>query len=661
MIFVVIWISRLRSKAEWAEYTALPEIQRLSEDRDWIAAYNLAKQVQGLVPEEVMNNQVWPLVSRFVPIKSNPEGARVYRKYYTDYNAEWEHLGQTPIDSIRFPLGFSRLKLEKPGYQSINAAVFSGEMYDLQFKLDTINAIPKNMVRIPGGIYRPNIPGLFNSDTIKIGDFLIDKYEVTNREFKLFIDNGGYKDQKFWKHPFVVKGEKISWDKAMNYFKDMTDRTGPSTWEFGDYPDGEDDYPVAGISWFEAAAYAEYKGKNLPTIFHWYIAAEPTSVSEYIIPLSNFGNKGVSTVGSRQAMSPWGTFDMAGNVQEWCLNQTEKETEKYILGGAWSDFHYMFHDPNASSAFERSSKNGFRCVKYLPDNIPPANTLINFISHSRHYLTEKPVTDKIFQIYKRMYTYDKTELNAKVDSIETASDWYKEKIFFDAAYGNERMFAYLFVPKDYPQPYQTIVYFPGANAIRESSSKNIGRKLIWQIVKSGRALIYPIYQGTYERSPGFNHDYPMYSNSQREFVICLYRDLARSIDYLETRNEIDVNRLAYVGVSWGASMGALLPAIENRIKVNILWTGGFQHEKAYPEVDIFNFTPRITIPTLMLNGKYDYIFPVELSQIPLYNLLGTSTDNKRHILFDTGHVIPENKGIQEVLDWLDKYLGPTSK
>ena len=55
----------------------------------------------------------------------------------------------------------------------------------------------------------------------------------------------------------------------MSEFVDKTGRPGPSTWEAGDYPDGQDDYPVSGVSWYEAAAYAEYAGKVLPTGDHW--------------------------------------------------------------------------------------------------------------------------------------------------------------------------------------------------------------------------------------------------------------------------------------------------------------------------------------------------------------------------------------------------------
>ena len=69
----------------------------------------------------------------------------------------------------------------------------------------------------------------------------------------------------------------------------------------------------------------------------------------------------------------------------------------------------------------------------------------------------------------------------------------------------------------------------------------------------------------------------------------------------------------------------------------------------------------MTVPTLMLNGRHDFIYPVETSQLPMFDRLGTAADQKRHVLFDTGHSVPRVEGIKEVLNWLDEYLGPVQK
>ncbi len=134
------------------------------------------------------------------------------------------------------------------------------------------------------------------------------------------------------------------------------------------------------------------------------------------------------------------------------------------------------------------------------------------------------------------------------------------------------------------------------------------------------------------------------------------KDLRRSIDYLETRPEFG-DRIAFYGLSWGG--GATIPAaIEDRLSAMVLVSMGFFGPEALPEVDQVTYAPRVTIPTLMLNGRYDFFFPVETHQIPMFELLGTPEEDKRHVVFDSGHSVPRREGIREILDWLDKYLGP---
>jgi len=105
-------------------------------------------------------------------------------------------------------------------------------------------------------------------------------------------------------------------------------------------------------------------------------------------------------------------------------------------------------------------------------------------------------------------------------------------------------------------------------------------------------------------------------------------------------------------------MGAIMPAIEERIKVAILYVAGLDHTKAFPEADQINFLPRVTVPVLMLNGQYDFYFPVESSQKPMFDLLGTPPEHKRHFIYPSSHFAPRTELIKETLSWLDKYFGP---
>jgi dienelactone hydrolase len=170
----------------------------------------------------------------------------------------------------------------------------------------------------------------------------------------------------------------------------------------------------------------------------------------------------------------------------------------------------------------------------------------------------------------------------------------------------------------------------------------------------------PIYKGTYERGDELDSDYPNETNFYKEHVLMWAKDLGRSIDYLETREDIDSDRLAYYGVSWGASLGNVMLAVEERFQAAVLYVAGLNFQKSQPEVDEIHFVTRVTLPVLMLNGRHDHFFPVETSQSPMFQLLGTPAEHKRHIIHEGGHYVPRAQLIRESLDWLDRYLGPVN-
>jgi dienelactone hydrolase len=178
------------------------------------------------------------------------------------------------------------------------------------------------------------------------------------------------------------------------------------------------------------------------------------------------------------------------------------------------------------------------------------------------------------------------------------------------------------------------------------------------LLKAGRAVMFPVYKGTYERGDGLDSDYPEQTISYKDHVIMWVKDISRSIDYLETREDIDSSKLAYLGVSWGGGMGAIVPAVEKRLDTSVLFVAGLYFQRALPEVDGVNYVSRVTHPVLMLNGEYDFFFPLETSQRPMFELLGTPEKDKRWRVYPGSHSFPWPEVIRESLDWLDKYLGP---
>ena len=170
-------------------------------------------------------------------------------------------------------------------------------------------------------------------------------------------------------------------------------------------------------------------------------------------------------------------------------------------------------------------------------------------------------------------------------------------------------------------------------------------------------MVYPILKGTNERSDDLKSDLPDETVFYRDHVIMWRKDIGRTIDYLETRKEIAIDKLGFLGWSWGGYMGGIIPAIEKRFKAVVLNVGGMNMNKSLPEADQINFLPRVKQPVLMLNGKYDMSCPLETSQMPMYNFLGTPKEDKKIIIYDAGHLVPKIEFVKETLLWYDKYLG----
>jgi dienelactone hydrolase len=644
-------------KAENAKNVLIPKIQKLSSE-DWFLnaskAYELAKEAEKYIPNDSNLSNLWPKFSTKTTIRTNPPGANVYWKDYQSPNDQWKPLGKTPLEKIWIPIGWAETKFEKEGFVTIlNPPIFFTD--ELNIKLDSVGKIPENMVRVMGSSTPMLIVGLEQYEGHYVGEFLMDKFEVTNKDFKVFVDSGGYKKKEYWDYPIYFDGKELSWEEAMNSFKDKTERPGPSTWEAGSYLDGKADHPVAGVSWYEAMAYAKFAGKQLPTVFHWSTVANTFNTWD-LIPNSNFNGTGTVPVGTMKGISYWGVYDIGGNAREWCFNATNKEGYHFILGGAWNDPTYAFNDACTQLATDRSPSNGFRCMKKLPSDTCYDKLSFPLAMDFRDYKKEKPEEDKTFKILFREYNYDHFPLKATTNLIVDSNLFKIEKIEINAAYNNERLPIYLFLPKQISPPYQTILYFPGSGALNVRSFKFSNElRAIDFFIKSGRAVAFPIVKSTFERGDELISDLQKETVLYKQHVIDWRLDYARALDYLDTRNDIVHNNYGYFGWSWGSSIAPIICASEPRFKAIVLHVGGLQMQKTFPEVDPLNFLPHINVPVLMLNGKNDTFFPEQTSQNPFFEFIGTKDKIKK--IYPGGHLVPINELVKESLSWFDKYLG----
>ena len=667
------WLVVRSRRAAWAREVALPQIEKLLDASPGATgpgfwqAYLLGREAERILPDDPLLQRLGRRYARPLSLYTEPPGAQVSARPYGGSETDWKLLGETPIVEQRFVQGLIEVRIEKPGFEPVDDVLWSVahrgtppgyRLLPAGSGVDGMSWVSGTapILQIEGAPAGLHFPGIENMPPQQLGDFFIDRHEVTQREFKRFVDAGGYSRPEFWRAPFVDGGRTLPFAEAMARFVDRTGLPGPATWEVSDYPEGRDDDPVTGVSWFEAAAYAAFADKRLPTIYHWDHVAF-TWGSGNIVPASNLGGDGARPVASGAARNRFGTEDLGGNAREWCANG-DSRGGRFILGGGWDDPAYAFNDAFAQSPWDRSQTNGFRCIREVATSrVDPALEATIELPF-RDFRSEPRVSDETFAQYLTQFRYDATPLRAEIEERLEKEDYIRERISFDAAYGGERMTAYLFLPKHGTPPYQTVVMFPGSGAIHTRSSADVAPGRGSFAPKGGRALLLPVYKSTYERGDGLVSDYPDTSNNWKDHILMWGKDFRRSIDYVETREDLDSGRIAYLGLSWGSAMAPFMIAIEPRVKAGVLVVAGLNFQKALPEVDEVAYTMRVKVPILMLNGKYDFFFPYDTSQLPFFELLGTPQEHKKLVVQESSHAFSQAELARESLAWLDQYLGP---
>lgn len=659
-VAVTAWLLLGRDQIAEGEILArVAEVDRLTGASDYVGAFDLVSRLDGQIRDDSLRSNLWSKVATEVTIESDPPGATVFRRPYASASAEWVPLGITPVTVERFPFGPSRVRFELEGRTTRELVRGPQQLGREPVTLPAAGTYPEGMVLITGvggnDVYGLFVPGLEQLPNLDLAPFLMSETEVTNGEFAEFVDAGGYGDPACWRHPFRADGVDLSFEEAMSRFIDATGRRGPATWSAGTYPTGAANLPVGGVSWYEAAAYACFRGMALPSVYHWFAAANPF-VSHFVVPLSNYGED-VARVKQYQGVSIDGVYDLAGNVREWAVNAAGES--HFILGGGWADLPYSFNDAVTAPSFDRSPLNGIRLVQYLDTtNVTAAAAPLEVAF--RDYRAEQPVADEVFDVFLQAYAYDDTPLDPEVIGVDTTELAVVQRVELNAAYGNERFSAFLFLPPGGEPPYQTVVFFPGSNDIYQRSVSEMDTGLFDFILRSGRAVVYPVYRGTFDRGTGLRSDIQDESNNWRDHMVAWSQDLRRSVDYLASRDDIDLERLGYFGFSWGGAVAPVMLATERRIGAAVIVVGGLLMQRAQPMADPFHFLPRVEQPTVMINARYDSFYPLETSGRPFFDYLGAPEDQKRFVVIDANHGVlsyARNQVVGEALEWLDTYLG----
>jgi eukaryotic-like serine/threonine-protein kinase len=642
------WMYRRDAMLEHARQVDLPALFALVDTQDCLGAMVRWDALHRRFPDDRLLLEARDRCTMPVTLLSEPEGAALSMRRYGDPNSEWLHLGTTPMVESRAPAGNYHWRAEKAGYEPLEGSFTTWLGSTLALTLVPVGDAPPGMVPVPAGEVR------VGGSHARIDSFWIDRHEVTNAEYLEFVSAGGYREASWWAGLFQVAPiDGVTPDPAA-LFRDATGQPGPATWEMGAPLDGLADHPASGVSWYEAAAYCAWAGKRLPTVYHWKLAAGSDGSPENalhsdILWASNFDGAGTSPVGSQPGISRHGVYDMAGNVKEWTWN--EADGRRYALGGAWDEPRYMFTDLDARPPMDRQPNNGFRCARFEDPAEPTTSPLIRARAS---VTTGDPLPDDAFPLLLRPYAYDPTPLEPRLEELDDASPhWRRETVSIAAAYAGERFEVHLYFPRNAEPPWQSVVYFPSGAAVRMPNSRGADVNYMYFVPRSGRVLVHPVLQGTYERRLP-----PAGPQAARDAVIQRVKDVRRTIDYLLTRDDLDPAAIAYLGISWGASQGPLVTAVEDRFAASVLVSGGLSATPASPEVSQANFAPRVRVPTLMINGRHDFGSPFETSQRPLFELLGTPAQDKELRVVEAGHVPDPRDIIRESNAWLDRYLGP---
>lgn len=673
-IVIAAWTTVNRSRRAALVAEAIPRIESLAQDTKYIEAFALAKEVERNGGANALTVPIRDSFSSTISVDSSPPGTTISIRPFGNQGT-WTPLGPTPLHKVRVPRGPLHWRAELAGHLPSDFITATPDA-TIRFELRKNTVSDRDMVFVPAAdVDLWSITGVKVVRRVPIGSFLIDRHEVTNEEFARFVNGGGYRREELWKHEFRDGARALSFREAMERFRDATGRPGPSNWRLGSFPDGEEQMPVSGVSWYEAAAFAQYAGKELPTVYHWYqadIAGDLQLLPGLILPMANYESAAPRRASSSRQQSAYGAIDMAGNMREWSATASDAGT-RLILGGGWTDPSYMFLTPELVLPLDRSAGNGFRCIRRLSQD-PLAEDATRAVTRKPviDNLSRSPVGDEMYEVFTRFFDRVAVPLEPRVEATDESSrHWIKQKVSYAAGYDGERILAWLYLPRTARPPYQVMIQMAGTSTFMRSKSSAkesdiFGWSYAEYLLRGGRAVLIPIWKGSYERQDGF-HPFESDRTVYRDHVIQWIVEMRQSVDYLESRKDIDASKIGYQGISFGSIWAPLFLALEPRLETGILLLGGLLVTQASrdplpPELQALNYAPRVKVPVLMLSGRYDPIFPFETSQVPLFKLLGTPPDQKRHLTFPAGHTSYgwRDHLDREGLEWLDRQFGPVT-
>lgn len=665
---IAYWYQQKQDEQRWFEHEALPAVDAHIQRDEYAKAYALLQEAERRVGTGSVSAETWNQVAVTVNVDSSPSAANVSYRLYEAADGQWTSLGRTPIDGIKLPRGWLVLRFEKEHYatETSVAVVDDAFLSESDHSVDLPAAelvlrelVPPDMITVPATDEGPTPFWFPNFKVAPVSSFLLDRTETTNAQFQEFVDARGYADPEYWEGIEFVAGQAISWADAVARFTDTTGRPGPAHWELGKYLPGTADHPVHGISWFEATAYANFRGKSLPTWHHWVTAAvafDGPPIAPLLIQHGNFAGS-PADVATTPGLSPSGAYDMAGNVAEWVSNGIG--ADRIALGGSAADAPYTFTKTVGVSPWDRQALIGIRCARL--DS--PDAALFADLEPVELPPPAQPMSDEAFKVLTMMFEHIPFEVAPRVESETRTANARVRKVSLNAGVADERFNVFVFLPLDEAPPYQAVLFMSGDHNF--SARRPLQPKREWEahkvfdlLVRSGRAVVWPVWYGSFENSgPSLMSLASLPADQRapttRDIFMRWRKEFYATVAYLDSTGEFEQG-LGWLGLSLGAIVTHNLLSSTERLDAIVLLSGGNRLDNPATA----KYVETLTTPTLLLNGRYDRIVSPALSQ-RVYDALGTPEADKRLVFYDTGHwPLPRNHIAREMTEWLDRYLGP---
>jgi DNA-binding winged helix-turn-helix (wHTH) protein len=604
-----------------------------------------------------------------VAIETAPPGAMVSFKPYAEPDAEWQPLGVTPLEA-ELPKGAQRLRFVADGHAPVIMAspnpsmLFNNVGRDFYVvELPPAGEVPDGMVYIPAGNLRVPLAGFYTD--FDLGEYYIGRTEVSNAEFVEFVNAGGYETRAYWQD-LEDESAGLTFELFRERFVDSTGHPGPAHWVDGKHPSGGENLPVTGVSWYEAMAYARFRGMKLPTARHWARAALGINegrqpLAPFLLDVARTNSPGPGAVDDDAAMSTWGAVNMIGNVQEWTT--TRDGDSRLTLGTSFAGPQWQYAMATSSLPTARLPDQGFRLALY--DDVPDPQLMLS----GAVPMIPEPTPDEL-AAYLEEFAYapgsvspDAVELVSAVDEHE----WIRERYVIVSEALPDSLPVLIFRPREPSEPLQPVIFLPPGDSYQRSFPSDdidITRYGIDFVVRNGRALVWPIIAGTHERERPPNRPRPKelaerWLNVKRD----RRKEIGAVIDFLESSDAYAGDKVALLAASFGATfVSPHILVAEERIRTAAMMSATLAgvDTKVFPDIVNPNtYWPEVATPILLLNGRYDISTHQLESREALLEAIGTAPENKRGIVYESSHwPLPPHRVEKDVSEWLDTYLGP---